>query len=844
MKGSKLEPTELLWSEEFWSHPGLPLSQHLSAVGEACKSFFYQAGIRDGSLIRLAELIGKAHDFGKYTPFFQAYVRQRDKELYQQFIKGSKLGQRPVKELRINPELKEHSPISALFSTWLIRRELKDDFFVLAGFICILKHHGNLNKDPDDLLDWLEDNFGNESGSEFSQDRYGKQIEFLRRNLRRISAEMEKIGINETERFIDELPHTYSYLRKLLFDLTRKEKIEEAWKKFFILLLLFSSLVDADRRDAAQLKEWGKRKTLNPNLVDNYRENKFKILRKPLDPLRNKVYEDTVNSLDFSKWTSFKNCTITAPTGIGKTLLAFSIALKLRESIREDTGVTPRIVYVLPYINIIEQTYGVFSEVLDDEKPISPYLLLKHHHQHFLEESREEIPLDEALLLQEAWDSEVVVTTFVQFFHSLVGGHRHFLRKFHNMFNSIIILDEAQTIPMEYWDLLKKSVEEFSRNSNSLVIVMTATRPVIFGDWIEFVPNHRKIFQVLDRVRYTYLGDEMEVKDLAEWFMSEIWSKKPGSALVVLNTIESSIQLYQLIKKKLKDKVVGLGEADEEKKIGDISRMVMAYLSTNIMPAERKRRIERIKKLLEEERKIIVVSTQVVEAGVDLDFNVVTRDLGPVDSIIQVGGRCNRSDREPGKGDIYVVRVTEGGKELAPKIYGNLSTNHARQILEEHPKFHEKDILTITNKYFERTFRSKSGQKSEDFLKAIESFDFNKISEFKLIEEEPKESVFIELNEEARETLEKFEEALKKVEVAKRENDLKKVFECKAELKKKRTELENWIVTIWNGQKSRLPLCVVSGTKNALIWHVRKTEVDKYYDGETGYKLSSRAAVI
>ena len=844
MKGSQSGPTGLLWSEEFWSHPELSLSQHLSAVGEACKSFFHQAGIRDGSLIRLAELIGKAHDFGKYTPFFQVYVRQRDKELYQRLTKGSKLDQRLVKELKINPRLKEHSPISALFSTWLIRRELKDDFFVLAGFICVLKHHGNLDKNPHDLLGWLEDNFGSESGSKFSRDKYGKQIESLRRNLNRISTELEKIGINETERFIDELPCTYSYLRGLLFDLTEKEKIEKAWKKFFVFLLLLSSLVDADRRDAAQVKEWGKRKRLDPNLVDDYREKNFKIPQNPIDSLRNKVYEDTVNSLNFSKWSLFKNCTITAPTGIGKTLLAFSIALKLRERIRENMGVAPRIVYVLPYINIIEQTYDVFSEVLDDEKPISPYLLLKHHHQYFLEESKEENPLDEALLLQEAWDSEVVVTTFAQFFHSLIGAHRHFLRKFHHMFNSIVILDEAQTIQMEYWDLLKKSIEEFSRNSNSLVIVMTATRPIIFGrwGWTELVPNHREIFEALDRVRYTYLGREMEVNDIADWFMSEIWSKEPGPALVVLNTIKSSIQFYRLIKEKLKDKVIGLGEADEGEKIGDTGRTVLAYLSTNIVPAERKRRIERVKDLLKEKREIIVVSTQVVEAGVDLDFKVVIRDLGPVDSIIQVGGRCNRNSREPG--DIYVVKVTEDGKELAPKVYGNLSIYLAKQILEKHPEFREKDILKITDEYFQKAYESKSGQKSKKLLEAIESFNFNKITGFELIEEEPKESVFIELNREARETLEKFEEALKKVEVAKKENDLKKLFECKAELKKKRTELENWIVAVWNSQKSQLPPCAVGGTENAPIWHVSRSEVSEYYDGETGYMSSPRVAVI
>lgn len=820
-----MELTGLSWNEEFWSHFGIPLSQHLSAVGETCKEFFCQAGISDKRLIRTAELVGKAHDFGKYTSFFQRHIRG----------------------LKVRPELKEHSPISALFSAWLIWRELKDDFLALAGFICTLRHHGNLDKDFYDLQDWLEDKFGGEDGSKFSSSKYAKQIESIRENLSKVSIEMEKIGIHGVENFIDGLPDTYSRLMRLLYSMGEAE-IEDAWKNYFILLLLFSVLIDADRRDAEQLKEMREREKLDPNLVDIYREKKFKVPSSPLDPLRNRVYESTINFLGeiYLSEGIFQRAKITAPTGIGKTLLGFSIALKLREQIYKQTGNVPRIIYVLPYINIIEQTYGVLSEVLNaKEELISPYLLLKHHHQYFLEESREDIPLDEALLLHEAWDSEIIVTTFVQFFHTLIGGHKHFLRKFHNMFNSIVIIDEVQTIQMEYWELVKESIEEFTRNSSSLVIAMTATRPIIFGDWAELVPHYQKIFRNLDRVDYHYRNKEkeMEVSNMVNWFWSDIWNKNPSSALVVLNTIPSSIAAYKLIKEKfLEDEVVGLGEADEEEKIKDAERTIIAYLSTNIVPAERKRRIERIKDFLKENRKIIVVSTQVIEAGVDLNFRVAIRDIGPIDSIIQVAGRCNRSGGE--KGNIHVVRIIKKDKELAPKVYGSLSIHVAKQILEEHDEFQEKEVLKIMNEYFEEGYKRKSHEKSRKILEAIKSFNFSEISKFKLIEEERKESVFIELNERARETLEKFKKILEKLQEAKKLRDIKKIFKCKVELKKKRTELESWIVAVRGKQTGRLPPIIVNGTENTSIYHVRKGEVGEYYDREIGYTSSTHAAIL
>lgn len=811
-----MEPMELSWNKEFWSHPRILLSKHLSAVGEACKKFFRQAGVSEEKLIRVAELVGKAHDFGKYTPFFQRYIRR----------------------LKVRPGLKKHSPISALFSAWLIWHELKDDFLALAGFICTLRHHGNLNKDFDDLQGWLEDNFGDEDGSKFSPSKYGKQIESIRENLTEISVEMEKIGIRGIKEFINELPDVYSRLRKLFLDLVGGEEIEDAWKKYFIFLLLFSALIDADRRDAEQLRKTPGRKKLDMNLVDIYRERKFKLPSSPLDSLRNKVYETTISSL--SSEEIFENATITAPTGIGKTLLALAIALRLREQVHERTGNTPRIIYILPYINIIEQTYDVFSEVLNikeeiKEKCISPYLLLKHHHRYFLGELGEDIPLDEALLLHEAWDSEIIVTTFVQFFHTLVGGHKHLLRKFHNMFNSIVILDEVQTIPMEYWELVKESIEEFVRNSNSLVIAMTATRPIIFGNWGELVPHYQKIYENLDRVDYFYLDREMEVSDMVNWFLSEIWGKSPSSALIVLNTISSSIEAYRLIKKKFpENEVIGLGEKDEKKKIKDVERTVIAYLSTNIVPAERQRRIKRIKEFLRKNRKIIVVSTQVIEAGVDLNFRIAIRDIGPIDSIVQVAGRCNRSGGE--RGNVYVVRIIRGGKKLAPKVYGNLSIWVAEQLLEKHHEFHESEVLKITNEYFEEGYKRKSRAESREILNAIKKFDFSKISRFKLIEEEPKESVFIELDEKARETLEKFKEAMEKLQETKKLGDIKKIFKRKVELRKRRTELEAWIVAVWSEKKGRLPSrLIVNDIQNVPIWHVKESEVDEYYDGETGY---------
>jgi CRISPR-associated endonuclease/helicase Cas3 len=819
---------EFLWNEEFWSHPdGVLLSNHLWAVGNNCRDFVHQAGVNDEKILYTAELVGKTHDFGKYTPFFQRYVRG----------------------LNINSRLREHSPISALFSAWLVWRELKDEFLTLASFICTLRHHGNLAEDFYDLENRLEDRFGGKNRLEFDPGRYAKQIGSIRANLDRISIEMEGIGIHGVGEFIDELPETYNRLLELLYSMG-ETKIENAWKKYFILLLIFSALIDADRRDAGQLEKMYERKELDPNMVDAFREKKFKTQSSPLDPLRNEVYKNTMEFLNknYLPGRIPQKATIVAPTGIGKTLLGFSIALKLREQIYKRTGHMPRIIYVLPYINIIEQTYDVLSKVLDG-LAVSPYMLLKHHHQYFLEGDREDMPLDEALLLHDAWDSEVIVTTFAQFLHTLIGGQKNFLRRLHNMFNSIVILDEVQTIQMEYWELMKRCVEEFARNSNSLVIAMTATRPIIFGDWAELVPNYQEVFKKLDRVHYHYHRDEMKVGEMVSWFWSEIWSKKPSSVLMVLNTISSSIAAYKMVKKRFsEDEVVGLGEAGERDKVKDAKRTVLAYLSTNIVPAERRRRIERIKDLLNGGRKVIVVSTQVIEAGVDLSFDVAIRDIGPIDSIIQVAGRCNRSWER--RGDVHIVRIVENGEELAPKVYGPLLIHVAKQILEGHCEFQEKDILKIIDEYFNEGYRRKSHEKSKEILEAIERLDFSKISKFELIEDEPKEAVFIELDGEARRALEEFKEAMKKFQEVKGSKDLRKILECRARLRKARVELENWLVAVWDRQAGRLPPTTISGTENTPIYYVSwsssnrtnaalkyKDKLDKYYDRETGYLI-------
>jgi len=758
--------------------------------------------VNEEKLIETAKLIGKTHDFAKYTEFFQRH-------LHGEKVKGC---------------LSTHSRLSAISSSWIVNRRLTDFFLSSAAFLCVNSHHGSL------------ESFSklHEIAKFLDEPLIIQQIKSIKKNLRVIKEELKELDLedlleflNEPEKCVKEIKYVLSDLDPLLWD------EESRWRNYYIVLLFYSSLVDADRKDAGRVYEvislGCKYKDLSADLVKSYRKERFKGLSVSLDRLREEIFSLSEKNLgDIMDVRPLpKIVTITAPTGSGKTILSFYTALRIREALSVN-GEKPRIIYSLPFINIVEQTYSVFNDILSSHfKNVTIDLLLKHHHLAFPEGrfQGEDMPLDKMLLLSDAWDSEVIVTTFEQLVRSIIGSRGTLLRKFHNLANSVIILDEVQAIPLEYWGLIQEVLNKLTALFNVRVIMMTATRPIIFQGEFEVIPQHEEFFRKLNRFTIiSHLDKKITPEDVAEFFFSN-WDGK-SSALIVMNTIRASKIVYNGISNKLGEKTARLGSINEKDEINDSSKLILAYLSTNIIPKERKRRINLIRKLLREGKKVILVSTQVVEAGVDLDFDIAFRDVGPLDSIIQVAGRCNRNGRHTDRTQIHVFKVVDSkGCLEAEKIYGEILPYITINVFKRVPTINEQNILDVINNYYEKVLDSCNVM--SEYLNYIKNLAYDNLSNFSLIREEPKVSIFIEIDDEAAGILERFRETLDNFTSAEMHN----LFEYKAELRKLRAHLEEYIVNAWPNERISSLNYITPETG---IHYVPKSVLSAYYDGETG----------
>ncbi len=464
------------------------------------------------------------------------------------------------------------------------------------------------------------------------------------------------------DNFITELKSIKKHIRKLNHETTN----------FIILNLLYSLLIDADKSDVIirDISVFKRMESISGNLVDNYKA-KSTFADSPINNLREKAYiEITQSNINPDE----KICSINLPTGIGKTLTSLSYALKLRES----RGLKHRIIYALPFLSIIDQNSFVFETVIK-ENGINPdsNILLKHHHlsEIFYRKAENEFELDEAKILIEGWNSEIIITTFVQLFHSLISNRNKSIRKFHRLANSIIILDEIQSIPVKYWMLLKNVLSHLSEMLDAYIILVTATEPLIFGKGeIKGLADKDFYFKALDRISIKPMLDKaMTISELSGCF--DFKDKK--TYLFIFNTITAARDFYNLIKD---------------------GRRRTTYLSTQITPKERLERINKIKKGLYK----VAVSTQLVEAGVDIDFDVVVRDIAPLDSINQAAGRCNRNGKQKGK--VYIVSLSDDrGRLYSSYIYDPVLIDITRKILSNRTEIKESELLRLNDEYYKET---------------------------------------------------------------------------------------------------------------------------------------------
>ncbi len=820
------------------SHPDKVLESHLLSVGNLCQEITSSKKLNLDNYIDfkvlqdISYLIGASHDCGKATSYFQAYINEED---------GTK-----KEKLKNKPET-HHGFISALFTYYVVKRYLSDkdllnkkyyQFFPIISLLLVKKHHGSLNNIGDEIINFDEGVLENQV-KEIDFDNLDKIYKNL---LQRINFKFDcnvvkdKVLTGEPVYIYGELKE---YRKKYKTDLKEERKLvrnineENTLFYYFITLFLYSVLLDADKTDAAELKI-RKRIDINENIVDKYKKAKFgdRDKNNRINHIRNAIYNEVISKVKSISLEKDRILSLNVPTGTGKTLTSLSFALKLRKRITNEKDCIPRIIYSLPFLSIIDQNFAIFEDVFQfaSEGKLGSNILLKHHHlSDVIYDTKEEVfenidrDIGKDLLLIEGWNSEIIVTTFMQFFYSLISNKNRAIRKFHNIANSIIILDEVQAIPHKYWLLLNKTIKFFAEHFSTYFILITATQPLIFDEETKeikpLVENKEDYFKVLDRVSLRINLECVGGDDFRKVLKEDILNNSDKDFLIVLNTINSSIEVYDYIKKL------------------EIEKTELYYLSTNIIPKERLKRIKKIKG--KSARRKIVVSTQLIEAGVDINTDIVYRDFAPFDSINQVAGRCNRNfDNKKGIVNLFILKEDNNGRVYYPyTIYGSFITDKTKEIIKDREiKISEPEFLQLSKDYFKKINSGKSDDDSINILKNVEELKFDELSQFKLIEEKDyyKVDVFVEVDGEAETVWQRYKTLLSDKNLV--------PFERRREFLKFKKQFYDHVISIHNKYKNELTFF----DDKSELGYISKHDLEVRYSLETGFKrdnISNRTQI-
>ncbi|MGB4293160.1 MAG: CRISPR-associated helicase Cas3' [Bacteroidales bacterium] len=406
----------------------------------------------------------------------------------------------------------------------------------------------------------------------------------------------------------------------------------------------FSALVDADWLDTEkhfnpEMNENRKAPNFNADLLINKIDTEIAKKSKEgyINELRNKVREYAISKANDK--VNFYSMTL--PTGMGKTLASVSWALH-----HAKHNNLKRIIIVLPFISIIDQTARELKRIFGEE-------WILEHHSSFNEDEETNKPYAEERLDEEAyrkqlatenWEYPIIITTSVQFFESLFSNKPSRCRKVHNIANSVVIFDEVQTLPKELVIPTLSMLRDVHKIMNTSFLFCTATQPAFektdnfngIEGIIPLVENPEEIFKSTKRVTYHALinYNPISISQLAQTVID-----KNSSVLCIFNTKKQTLQFFNELKNQTSARIF--------------------HLSTGMYPVHRKRVIENIRECLKNKEKIIVASTQLIEAGVDFDFPCVFREIAPLESIIQSAGRCNREGKMEKSGEVYIFSLED-----------------------------------------------------------------------------------------------------------------------------------------------------------------------------------------
>ncbi len=454
--------------------------------------------------------------------------------------------------------------------------------------------------------------------------------------------------------------------------------------------MLFSCLVDADYLDTESfMNEESCRlsqnkadlKTLLPMLENRLDKLKSRADDSEVNVIRNQVQEQCAKKAD----TPVGFYSLTVPTGGGKTLS--SLLWAMMHAIRNGQK---RVIIAIPYTSIIMQTASVLRGIFGVEN------VLEHHSNVDPERIKDEHLREKMKLATENWDYPIIVTTNVQMFQSMFGNKPSVCRKLHNIVNSVVILDEVQTLPTDYLQPIVDALKTYNRMFNVSFLFTTASQPVLSGliegcnpkasfsgiEHIEeIIPEEFKLHDKLRRVRLSIDNEGKSYDEISEKLLSH------KRVLCIVNTRMDAREIYRRLPQE----------------------GVTLHLSKNMCPAHISETISLLKaSLKDEEQSVIrVVSTQLIEAGVDIDFPVVYRQEAGLDSVLQAAGRCNRE----GKNGLSTTYVFSLAKEHNLPRGDMQSANQARLSIEKSSDWFAPSTMT---EYFRQLYCRKESFDKKD----------------------------------------------------------------------------------------------------------------------------------
>lgn len=681
------------------------LVEHLRGVAIIAKETSQLNGIDDKEIMNVIEILGLCHDFGKASSYFQKYL-----------------------EGKYNGDLKKHGEISAYFTYYMLPERWK-----LIGFICVKRHHGNID---------IENN-------SFFATENEEVLKEISKDIKSNIEELKLIYKCDLEKFFSKMGDgTLIKEVKLAFikrtSTMKRKTIKEQQQEFMWLQYLWSLLLTGDKTQLITGKTFKNIQGLSERFTLNYKNNIRKSLieripgieKSPLFNIREEIYDSTISSINSLDIEKDRKLSINVPTGTGKTIAVYGAAFRLSERLIEEKGIVPNIIYNIPFMSVIDQNYDVLEEILTaNEVDISTDLILKYHSMspiEYKDYEEKEYKNYDARFLVENWQSTVITTTFVQLFNSIFkSGVNSIVHRFHKLAGSIVILDEVQAVPTKYYPIIEDLFNILCDNFNCYIITVTATKP-LFLEGKELVINNHIIFKEMNRIIFennTHIP--LYLNEFKEVVLDDIKHNNDKSILIILNTVKSTLDVFDYLK----------AELGESRKI--------IYLSTEIIP---KVRLEIIKEIKDSKDKYILISTQLIEAGVDLDFDIVYRDIAPMDCINQSAGRANRNGAK-GTGIVKLYKLMNNNNKIfAFFVYSNSLLEATLTILKDKRVIEENELWEINNEYFAKVKEVTDNHSLEEYktyCEYIKNLRLQDIRKFELIEENKnKIDVIIRYNDE------------------------------------------------------------------------------------------------